>query len=144
MFATLHHPRLTRLLAILCLLVPLIVISVFAQVGVVEAACPPECAVPDNVTNPTPGSVNLDNPLLVDSVEGLFRAILAVVLVFAVPIIVFFIVYAGFLYVTARGNEQTITQANRALLYALIGGLLILGAYVFIEIISNLIESVRE
>ncbi len=89
------------------------------------------------------GGVTLQNPIAVDTIEGLLRALIGIVIVFATPIIVFFIVYAGFLYVSARGNEQTITQANRALLYALIGGLLILGAYVLIEIVSNLIESVR-
>lgn len=87
--------------------------------------------------------VTLDNPIAVETIEGLLRALIGIVIVFATPIIIFFIVYAGFLYVTARGNEQTITQANRALFYAIIGGLLILGAYVLIEIVSNLIESVR-
>ncbi len=89
-------------------------------------------------------AASFDNPLTVGSIESLFRGILAVVLVFAVPIIVFFIVYAGFLYVTARGNEQAITQANKALFFALVGGLLVLGAYVFLDIIANLVDSVRE
>jgi uncharacterized RDD family membrane protein YckC len=86
--------------------------------------------------------VELENPLRVTTIEGLLRAIIAVVLVFAVPIIIFFIIYAGFLYVTARGNEQQVQQATRALLYALVGGLLILGAYVLIQIIANLIAAI--
>jgi hypothetical protein len=87
-------------------------------------------------------AVELKNPLQVETIEGLLRAIIAVVLVFAVPIIIFFIIYAGFLYVTARGNEQQVQQATRALLYALVGGLLILGAYVLIDIIANLVASI--
>lgn len=80
--------------------------------------------------------------MAVNTIEELLEALIAIILVFATPLIVFFIVYAGFLYVTARGNEQTITQANRALLYAIIGGLLILGAFALITIVGNLISSV--
>lgn len=87
-------------------------------------------------------AVELQNPMAVNTIEELLEALIAIILVFATPLIVFFIVYAGFLYVTARGNEQTITQANRALLYAIIGGLLILGAFALITIVGNLISSV--
>jgi hypothetical protein len=86
-------------------------------------------------------AANIENPLIAENLQDFFMAIIAIVIVFATPIIVFFIIYAGFLYVTARGNEQTITQANRALLYAVIGGLLILGAYGIITIVSNLITA---
>lgn len=88
--------------------------------------------------------VELINPLQMETIEGLLRAIIAVVLVFAVPIIIFFIIYAGFLYVTARGNEQQVRQATTALLYAVVGGLLILGAYVLIDIIANLITAIAD
>lgn len=86
--------------------------------------------------------VQLKNPMAVNSIQELLEALIGIIIVFATPIIIFFIVYAGFLYVTARGNEQTITQANRALLYAIIGGLLILGAFALITIITNLISAV--
>lgn len=89
-------------------------------------------------------AVRVDNPLVADSVIQLFETILDVVLIFAVPIIVFFIIYAGFLYVTARGNENTIKQAHMALLYALIGGLLILGARVLIEVVSGTVDAFRD
>ncbi len=86
-------------------------------------------------------AVQIESPLIATNIQDFFMALIAIVIVFATPIIVFFIIYAGFLYVTARGNEQTITQANRALLYAIIGGLLILGAYGIITIVSNLITA---
>ncbi len=86
----------------------------------------------------------LCNPLKVGSIEALFRAIIDVVMIFAIPIIVFFIVYAGFLYVTARGNVEQIQKAHNALLYALIGGLLIIGANVLIEVIGGTVESINQ
>lgn len=88
-------------------------------------------------------AITIDNPIIADDVQELFQTIIDIVLVFAIPIIVFFIIYAGFLYVTARGNESTIQQAHMALLYALVGGLLILGARVLIEVVQGTVDSVR-
>ena len=84
----------------------------------------------------------LENPLATDSIIGLFQVLLDIVMVFAVPIIVFFIIYAGFLYVTARGDAGKIQQAHQALLYAVLGGLLILGANVLIDVVQGTVDSV--
>lgn len=88
-------------------------------------------------------TVSVQNPLEADNITELFQAIIDILLVFAIPLIVFFIIYAGFLYVTARGNESTISKAHMALLYALIGGVLILGAKVLIEVISGTVDALR-
>jgi len=88
--------------------------------------------------------VQLQNPLAADDILEFFETLIDIVLVFAVPLIVLFIIYAGFLYVTARGNEGTIEKAHKALLYALIGGLLILGARVLIDVVQGTVDSVRE
>jgi hypothetical protein len=97
------------------------------------------------ITSPSgsdcPKGVCIQNPIKADNIIELFETIIDIVLVFAVPIIVFFIIYAGFMYVTARGNESKISQAHMALLYALIGGVLILGAKVLIAVISGTVET---
>jgi hypothetical protein len=74
------------------------------------------------------------------TIPEIFRAILDIIMVFAIPIILFFIVWAGFLYVKASGNPDKISQAHNALLYALIGGLIILGANVILAVITNTIN----
>lgn len=86
--------------------------------------------------------VTIRNPIQAETVTELFAALIDIILVFAIPIVVFFIIYAGFLYVTARGNESTIQKAHMALLYALIGGLLILGARVLIDVVKGTVEGV--
>ncbi len=90
------------------------------------------------------GPVTIQNPIKATSIVMLFQTLLDIVLVFAVPLIVFFIIYAGFLYVTARGNASTIESAHKALLYALIGGLLILGARVLIDVIQGTVDSITK
>lgn len=92
---------------------------------------------------PTTENTSLENPLRVSSLEELLSAILNIVIVLATPIIVFFIIYAGYLYVTARGNAAQVEQATRALTYAIIGGVLIIGAVAIAEIVSNLVVSFR-
>ncbi|MFM2381421.1 MAG: hypothetical protein RLZZ76_188 [Candidatus Parcubacteria bacterium] len=89
------------------------------------------------------GGLVIENPIKAKSVGALFEAILDIVLVFAIPIIVFFIILAGFRYVTARGNGHVIEEAHMALLYALIGGVLILGARVLIEVISGTVDAIK-
>jgi TRAP-type C4-dicarboxylate transport system permease small subunit len=84
-------------------------------------------------------AATLANPLRVNTITELLAAILNIVIVLAVPVIVFFIIYAGFLYVTAKGNAQQIEQATRSLTYAIIGGVLVLGAVAIAEIIRNLV-----
>lgn len=85
-------------------------------------------------------NVDLWNPLGDKSIGDIFLAILDIIMVFAVPVILFFLVWAGFLYVTAQGNEEKLNKAHRALLYAIIGGLLVLGAQVLLYTITNTIE----
>ena len=90
------------------------------------------------------GSVSLESPLdsNISSIPKFFQAIIDILLVFAIPFIVFFIIYAGFLYVTARGNVETISKAHKALLYALIGGVLILGANVLLDVITGTVTDI--
>jgi len=90
---------------------------------------------------PVTQAVQIKNPLKVNSIEELLVAILNILIVIAIPIIVFFIIYSGFLYVTARGNPEQIGQASRSLTYAIIGGVLIIGAVAIAEIVKNLVTS---
>jgi hypothetical protein len=86
--------------------------------------------------------VRLENPLNgIDSIEGLLVAILNIIMILMVPVIVFFIIYAGFKYVMAQGNASQVEEATRALTYAIIGGVLILAALAITEIIRNVVDA---
>ncbi len=88
-------------------------------------------------------AVTIDNPLTVTTIKGLLSEILKIVRIIAIPIIVFFIIYSGFLYVTARGNPEQIKTATNSIVYALIGAVLILGASVLIEIIEGTVTAFK-
>jgi Type IV secretion system pilin len=83
----------------------------------------------------------LCNPLQSQTVEDFLIAIIQIILVFAVPVIVFFIMYAGYLFVTAQGDASKITEARTALTWALIGGVIILGANAIITVIQGTVEA---
>lgn len=89
----------------------------------------------------TLASTTLINPLKIHSIEELLTAILNIIIVLAMPVIVFFIIYAGFLYVTAGGKPEQVKQATQALTYAIIGGVLIIGAVAIATIVKNLVGS---
>jgi TRAP-type C4-dicarboxylate transport system permease small subunit len=82
---------------------------------------------------------SLESYLPFNSLEELIVAILRIFITIATPIIVLFIIYAGFKYVTAQGNAQQVQEATRALTYAIIGAVLIIGAVAISEIIANTI-----
>ena len=101
---------------------------------------------PPNCSGTGPGAGNggvaLQNPLQMNDLVSVIVAIADILLILAVPIIIIFIVYAGFLYVTAQGNSSKIQDAHRALLYALIGGAIILGAKVISAIVATTVNSI--
>lgn len=96
-------------------------------------------------TNPPasrPGlTYELKSPLAFSSLPEFIEAILGVIIVILTPIIVLFIIFAGFKYVTAQGNPAKIQEATKALTYAVIGGVLIIGAFAITQIIKGLVDS---
>lgn len=85
--------------------------------------------------------MNFNNPLKVPSIDALLMAVLNAVIVMATPIVVFFIIFAGFQYVTARGNPEKLQQASRALLYAVIGGVVIVGSVAILAIVKSTVQA---
>jgi hypothetical protein len=118
-------------LILTCLILP--TSFLFAQTST-TAIPPPNAGAPV-------GATTLVNPLRIGSIEDLLVAILNILIIIAIPIVVFFIIYSGFLYVTARGNAQQVEQATRSLTYSVIGGVLIIGAVAIAGIVENLVRS---
>lgn len=71
------------------------------------------------------------NPIVyggVTTIPDLLLALVDLVFLVAMPILVIFIIYAGFLFVTAGDNETQIKKARFVFLWTCVGGLVLLGA----------------
>lgn len=97
-------------------------------------------AVKDRVESETSSS-KLINPLHTESIPDFFYKILDILLVFAQPLVIFYIMYAGYLFVLARGNGEQVSKAKNALFYALIGGVIVFGAKLLFEVIQGTVKA---
>ncbi|MFA6999752.1 MAG: hypothetical protein WC241_01415 [Candidatus Paceibacterota bacterium] len=102
---------------------------------------------PDGVertTCPVKVDAGIKNPLgeNLDTIPKFIEAIINIVLVVGIPILALAIIYAGFLYVKAQGNSTELEVAHRTLLYTVIGGALLLGAYVIAQAIGSTVKDI--
>lgn len=66
----------------------------------------------------------------IQTIPEFLLALVDIVFLFGMPIIVLFIIYAGFLFVTAGDNESQISKARTTILWTLIGAAVLIGAKV--------------
>lgn len=77
------------------------------------------------------------NPLQTNTINDFIKNLLTNVIRIGIPVIALAIIYCGFLFVSARGNPEKITEAKTALLYTLIGSALLLGSWALAQLISE-------
>ena len=83
-------------------------------------------------------SIPLRNPLTgVNSLGELAIKILDAVVEVGAYVAVIFIIYSGFLFVSARGNEEQLEKAKSTFFWAVIGAILVVGAYAIATAIEN-------
>lgn len=83
----------------------------------------------------------LVNPLNAGSIPELLGIILEAMVELGSIAIVLMLVWVGFLFVKAQGNETEIKKARQALLYTVIGGLILLGASAISQVLQSTIEA---
>ncbi|TSC54943.1 MAG: hypothetical protein LiPW30_409 [Parcubacteria group bacterium LiPW_30] len=90
-------------------------------------------------------ATKLQNPLGSgnDSLTAFANSVVDAVVTVGLPIAALMIVYSGFLFVAARGNETKLKDAKNAFLYAVIGIAIILAAKVLSEVIRGTIDALR-
>lgn len=85
----------------------------------------------------------IENPIKITTLDGFIKGILDIFLTIGVPIVVFFIIYSGFLFVKARGNPSELTKAKETLQYTLIGAAILLGSWVLANAVAGTINQLR-
>ena len=81
----------------------------------------------------------LTNPINADSIPELLRFIIIDLLINRVaPVVVTVaLVYSGFLFVQAQGNPSKLQKAKAALLWTIVGAVLLIGASVIFSIVTS-------
>src|SRR3990167_5415492 len=92
----------------------------------------------DDVTITT----KIDNPLSATTLFCFLKDVLDVFLTVGIIIAVLFMVYAGFLFVTARGDTAQLTTAKKAFLGAVIGTAIIMGVWVIAQAIVGTVNAI--
>lgn len=87
---------------------------------------------------------NLDftvpNPIKADNFDDFMGKLLEIVFLIAIPIITIFIIYSGFLFVTAQGNAEKIETAKKNFMWVLIGSAILLGSWLLANAIGETIR----
>ena len=79
-----------------------------------------------------------------EDIFAFFSAVLdGVVLPVASVICVLSFIWAGFLYVTARGDKNQIAKAHKAFTYTAVGTAIVLGAWAIFSTISGTVSGLR-
>ena len=86
--------------------------------------------------------VALDNPLNSQTLCGLIKSILNVILAIGVPVLALFIVWAGFKFVFARGNPAALQVARKNFVYLLFGAFIFFGCWALGQIVANTLNQV--
>ena len=84
-------------------------------------------------------SADLTNPLKSTTFAELVANIAKIVAEVGFPIAVMALLWAGFLFVTAGGNEEKINNAKKTLLWAVIGTAILLGAWGIATAVSSFV-----
>lgn len=82
----------------------------------------------------------LTNPLNTNDIYQFLSELLKLVAQIAFPVIVLFMVYIGFLFIAAQGDAAKLKDAKRFFFWALVGALLVLGAYALSLAIQGTVE----
>lgn len=85
----------------------------------------------------------IENPINVPSFPDFIKAIIDIIVTIGIPVAAIFLIYAGFMFVTAKGNEQQLATAKRAFVGAIIGTAILVGAQVLSNVITQTINSLQ-
>lgn len=90
----------------------------------------------------TSGATGLKNPLNnINTLPEFLNAILDAVVQLGTIVLILALVYVGFQFVAAQGNEEKIRSARSALMWTVIGGLVLLGAKAIGLVIQGTVQA---
>jgi hypothetical protein len=113
--------------------------------NMVDAPTPGGNPTPTPGGNPTvssDGVAKIKNPITgINDLPSFVSKVLGIILKIAIPLVAAFIIYAGLMFVLARGNTEKLEAAKRRFLYTLIGTGILLGAWMIATVIEATIKA---
>lgn len=97
---------------------------------------------PPRTSNATAQNSVIQNPIKADNLQCLVLQLFKLAVNVLAFVSVGYILWAGFLFVKAQGNEKELEVAKNTLRNAVIGTALIMGAWVFAEIITRTVNQI--
>ena len=83
----------------------------------------------------------LDNPFSTFDTFPDFISILIDIFAFiATPVVVIYMIYAGYLIVSAGGDEEKLGEGKRAFIWGFVGATIILGATILRDVVATTME----
>lgn len=82
----------------------------------------------------------LPNPVNANTFTELINLFAGLAVQIGIPIAAIFIIFAGFQFVTARGNETKLQAAKKTFYWAIIGTVILVGAWVIAKAVVNFAE----
>ena len=83
----------------------------------------------------------IPNPIKAATFAQLIEDITQIILTVGLPVAAIMLIYSGFLFVTARGNEEQLKKAKQNFFWAIIGAAVIIGARVIAGAVVNFAQS---
>jgi len=125
----------TSIAAFVYIIVPLKKVFAIDPAGTLST--PPDPA--GTLSTPSTPAATLQNPLggNIDSLPALVKELLNIVLIIGTPLVALAIIFAGFMLVAAQGNPEKLQKARSALLWAIVGGAVLLGSYILAQAIGG-------
>ncbi len=79
----------------------------------------------------------ITNPIDSGTFEAVVGKIAELVAKIGTVLVVVFIIYSGFLFVSARGSDEQLKKAKSTFMWTIIGAAIIIGAYAIAQAVTN-------
>ena len=83
----------------------------------------------------------LKNPIKYDTFSAFVAGVTKAAVQVLMPFVVLAFIYAGFLFVKAQGKDTELKKAKEAILWSVVGALILFGAWGFAEMIGKTVKT---
>lgn len=97
---------------------------------------------PDTPPSTESEGFKIPNPISSKTIAELLGQLLDLFVQIGVVVVTMGIIYAGFIYVTARGDKGKIAKAHTAFYWTIIGSAVVLGAFAIVRVISDTVNQI--